>query len=311
LTEPFAKGKPVYALLNVRSGWDDGSACKNSLESVMREAEVPLHVEQATAGFDITAAVRRARENGARVVIAGGGDGTLNGVAAGLNGSDVPMAILPIGTLNHLARDLGVSLNVDKAIGELRGDRVARIDLGQVNGRVFINNSVIGLYPAYWFTRERMEHRWKWRWLSIASAMFTVFRRNPYLNLRLLVNGEEIRRKTPYVLIANNEHRMEGYQLGTRDRLDRGLLWVYVMRKLSRWSLFRMAVSLLLGRFKTQDDFEKFAVSSLRVETRRKKLGVSLDGEVKVLRTPLEYRSLPGALRVIAPAAVLLKAPEA
>jgi len=311
LPEPFAKGEPVYALLNVRSGWDDGSVCRDKLEALMSAAEVPLRVEQATAGFDITGAVRHARLNGAKAVIAGGGDGTLNGVAAGLSGSDVPMAILPIGTLNHLARDLGVSLNVDQAIGELRGDRVARIDLGDVNGRVFLNNSVIGLYPAYWFTRERMEQRWKWRWLSIASALFTVFRRNPYLNLRLLVNGKEIRRKTPYVLIANNQHRMEGYQLGTRDRLDSGLLWVYVMRKLSRWSLFRMAMSLLVGRFKTQDDFETFAVSSLRVETRRKKLGVSLDGEVKVLRTPLEYRSLPGALRVIAPAAVLSKAPEA
>ncbi len=221
------------------------------------------------------------------------------------------MAILPIGTLNHLARDLGVSLDVNEAIGQLKSDRIARIDLGEVNGRVFINNSVIGLYPAYWFLRARIEHRWKLRWLSVASALFTVLRRNPYLKLRLTVNGQEIVRKTPYVLVANNEHKMEGYQLGTRARLDRGLLWVYVMRKLSRWRLLRMAVSLVFGRFKKQDDFETYAVSSLRVETRRKRLGVSLDGEVKSLRTPLEYRSLPGALSVIAPPAALEKAPEA
>jgi len=309
--EPFVPGKSVYALLNVRSGWDDGSSCKEQLTQEMSSTGVTLNIEEARLGFDITAAVKRAREQGASVVIAGGGDGTLNGVAAGLSGSNVPMAILPIGTLNHLARDLGVSLNVTEAIGQLKSDRVAKMDLGDVNGRVFLNNSVIGLYPTYWFARERGELRWKVRWLSIVSAIYSVFRRNPYLKLRLIVNGQEIRRKTPYVLIANNEHRMEGYRLGSRDHLDRGLLWVYVMRKLSRWGLLRLAGSLLFGRFKKHQDFETFAVTSMRVETRRKKLGVSLDGEVKVLRTPLEYRSLPGALRVIAPAPVLNKAPEA
>lgn len=306
--EPFEDGKPVYALLNVRSGWDDGSGCTVRLTD---EIGPMLRVDHARRGFDITAAVRRARLAGVSAVIAGGGDGTLNAVAAGLNGSNVPMAILPIGTLNHLARDLTVPLNIEEAIKSLKSSKVARIDLGAVNGRVFINNSVIGLYPAYWFARSRIERTWKFRWLAITSAIFSVFRRNPYMTLRLLIDGKTIVRQTPYVLIANNEHKMEGYQIGTRDHLDRGKLWVYVMRKLSRWGLFRLAVSLVLGRFSKKHDFETFAAESLRVETRRRKLGVSLDGEVKALRTPLEYRSLPGALCVVVPPKALEKAPEA
>ena len=306
--EPFSTGKPVYALLNVHAGWDDGSSCNVRLAD---EIGPELRVEHARRGFDITAAVRRARLAGVSAVIAGGGDGTLNAVAAGLNGSNVPMAILPIGTLNHLARDLSIPLDVEEAIGGLKDGKVARIDLGSVNGRVFINNSVIGLYPAYWFARSRMERTSKPRWLAIASAIFSVFRRNTYMTLRLLIDGKTIIRQTPYVLVANNEHRMEGYQIGTRDHLDRGKLWVYVMRKLSRWGLFRLAVSLLLGRFNKKDDFETFAVESFRIETRRRKLGVSLDGEVKALRTPLEYKSLPGALCVVVPPKALEKAPEA
>ena len=309
--EPFSTGKPVYALLNIHSGWDDGSSCRNQLSEAMSSAGVQLRVEQAQKGFDITAAVRRARESGVSAVIAGGGDGTLNGVAAGLNGSDIPMAIIPIGTLNHLARDLQIPLDPNQAIDGIKDGRVARIDLGEVNGRVFINNSVIGLYPTFHFARERLQRTWKMNWLAIASALFTVIRRNPYLKVRLSIDGREIVRRTPYILVANNEHRMEGYQLGTRDRLDRGLLWVYVMRKLSRWSLLRLAASLVLGRFRRHDDFETFAVSSLKVETRRRKLGVSLDGEVKAMRTPLAYRSLPGALCVVVPQAALQKAPEA
>ena len=306
--EPFPSGKPVYALLNVHSGWDDGSACSNQLE---REIGASLTIEHAKKGFDITAAVRRARESGVSAVIAGGGDGTLNAVAAGLNGSDVAMAILPIGTLNHLARDLDIPLDVGQAIDSLKNSTVAKIDLGVVNGRVFLNNSVIGLYPAYWFARSRIERSWKLRWLAIASAIISVFRRNPYMTVRLLLDGKEIVRKTPYILVANNEHRMEGYQIGTRAHMDKGKLWVYVMRKLSRWSLFRLAVSLIAGQFKKRDDFETFAVESMTVETRRRRLGVSLDGEVKGLRTPLEFRSLPGALRVVVPPKALEKAPEA
>ncbi len=306
--ELFSEDKPVYALLNVRSGWDDGSACSTQLERAIGHN---LTIEHAVKGFDITAAVRRARDAGVSAVIAGGGDGTLNAVAAGLNGSDVPMAILPIGTLNHLARDLQVPLDVSQAIAGLKSSTVAKIDLGVVNGRVFVNNSVIGLYPAYWFARSRIERTWKLRWLAITSAIFSVIRRNPYMNVRLLIDGRPIERKTPYILVANNEHRMEGYQLGTRAHLDRGKLWVYVMRKLSRWGLLRLAVSLITGQFKRRDDFETFAVESMTVETRRRRLGVSLDGEVKGLRTPLEYRSLPGALRVIVPPKALEKAPEA
>ncbi len=307
----FEAGKPVYALLNIHSGWDDESGCGAYLKQTMEKAGVPLRVEQAREGMDIAAAVRRARDQGCSAVIAGGGDGTLNAVAAGLNGSSVPMAILPIGTLNHLARDLHIPLEARSAIDSLSGSRVARMDLGEVNGRVFLNNSIIGLYPAYRFARERRQRAWRVRWLAIASAIFTVFRRNPYLTVRLSLDGKELVRKTPYILVANNEHRMEGYELGNRDHLDRGLLWVYVMRKLSRWSLFRMAASLVFGRFRRHDDFETFAARSLTVETRRKRLGVALDGDVSVLQTPLRYRSLPGALHVIAPPAVLEKAPEA
>jgi diacylglycerol kinase family enzyme len=112
-------------------------------------------------------------------------------------------------------------------------------------------------------------------------------------------------------MVANNEHRMEGYRLGDRDRLDQGLLWIYVMRRRSRWELLKLALSLLFGKFRRQDNFETFVASSVHIETRKKRPGVALDGDVKRMAAPLVFRSLPGALHVVAPQEATLKAPEA
>ncbi len=296
----FSPG-PVLAVLNIHSGWDDGSACKDQLASMFQRSGVPLRIEQVSQGSDITALVKEAASQGYTAVIAGGGDGTLNAVAQGLNGAAVPMAIIPIGTLNHLARDLSVPLEANRAIDALENSRDLTIDLGEVNGRVFLNNSIIGLYPAYRFARDSRERRGWAKWRAIASAILSVFRRRPTLTLSLVADGRQLERKTPYILIANNEHCMVGYQLGHRDRINQGRLWVYIMRPLSRMGMIRLALSLLIGTFDKREDFEVFPAQSLRVTSHRKQMGVAIDGDIVRFSTPLEYRSLPGALHVLAP----------
>lgn len=296
----FSPG-PVLAVLNAKSGWDDGSGCSDKLSRTFQQTGVPLRVEQVREDTDITSLIRDAVDRGVTAVIAGGGDGTLNAVAQGLRDSPVPMAILPIGTLNHLARDLSIPLDPGRAIESLNVSHEILMDLGEVNGRVFLNNSIIGLYPAYRFARDRRERRGWSRWRAIASAIWTVIRRRPLLDVRLVADGREIRRDTPYILVANNEHRMEGYRLGERSRLDQNRLWVYVMRPLSSWGMIRLVFSLLFGTFNKKDDFEVFSARSLRVASRRKQIGVALDGDVVKMNMPLEYRSLPAALHVLTP----------
>jgi diacylglycerol kinase family enzyme len=252
--------RPVLAILNVHSGWNDGSGCRSQLSRKFEQSGVPLRVEEVREGTDITAIVQDAATHSLTAVIAGGGDGTLNAVAQGLRDTPVPMAILPIGTFNHLARNLGIPLEVDRAIDALSHSRKVAIDLGEVNGRVFLNNSIIGLYPAYRFARDRRQRRGWAKWRAIGSSIFSVLSRKPSLDVRLVADGRELLRKTPYILVANNEHRMEGYRLGERDRLDQGLLWVHVMHPLSRWGLIRLAFSFLLGTFDKKKDFEVFPV---------------------------------------------------
>jgi diacylglycerol kinase family enzyme len=213
------------------------------------------------------------------------------------------MAILPIGTLNHLARDLSIPIDATKAIDALAGSDQISIDLGEVNGRVFLNNSILGLYPAYRFAREQREKIGLSRARAILSAVVAIFRRNPMLTVRLTAADRTIVRRTPYILIANNEHKMEGYELGNRKHLDEGVLWVYVLRPRSRWGMVKLVASLIFGRFRRHEEFEVFPTARMRVESRRKRVGVALDGEVTRMETPLDYRCLSKALHVIVPPA--------
>jgi diacylglycerol kinase family enzyme len=115
------------------------------------------------------------------------------------------------------------------------------------------------------------------------------------------VADKTIIRRTPYILIANNEHKMDGYELGNRAHLDEGLLWVYVLRPRSRWGMVKLVASLIFGRFRKHEEFEVFPAARMMVESRRKRIGVALDGDVTRMETPLEYRSLSKALHVLAP----------
>jgi diacylglycerol kinase family enzyme len=166
---------------------------------------------------------------------------------------------------------------------------------------VFINNSIIGLYPNYRFIKQYEERKGKTRVGAFLWAILTVFKRYPFLRLRFHLEGKEVLRRTPFVLIANNEHEMEGYRLGTRASLTDGHLWVYIMRRKGRWGLVRMVLSLAFGRFSKERDFEIYRTKELWIEGRQKRLGVSLDGEIELLEMPLHYRALPRALKVIVP----------
>jgi diacylglycerol kinase family enzyme len=119
----------------------------------------------------------------------------------------------------------------------------------------------------------------------------------------LLVNGEDRLRRTPFVLIGNNEYRMEGLAAGERVSLTAGKLSVYLTRhRGSRWGLLRLAAMTLMGKLREAKEFEALTTGEILIETRHRRLKVALDGEVTVMDTPLLYRVRPQALRVIVPA---------
>lgn len=293
----------IHILLNASSGLRQKDKAPDALRSVFAAAGRQCEIHAIKHGIDICGLVQTLVGAGARIIVAGGGDGTLNAVASVLAGTDVAMGVLAAGTLNHFARDLDIPFDLEDAARVILAGRTIQVDMGEVNGRRFLNNAIIGLYPFYRSRRERLERRGSTPLRAMLSAVYSVIRKNPALTVSYQVHGRVVTRRTPILMVANNFHQMEGYQLGTRPSLNSGQLWLYAMHRMSRFGLFGLTLRLMLGRFSKRRDFEVVGAREITVESRRKRIGVSLDGEVVRLKLPLCYRSLPGALKVIVPAA--------
>lgn len=259
-------------------------------------------VTLAKDGSAMVAGAQRALEQGVTIVVAGGGDGTINAVASVLLDSTAVFGVLPLGTLNHFAKDLGIPLALDAAIANIaRGVRI-QVDVGEVNERIFLNNSSLGLYPDIVRDRQQQQRRLgRGKWLAFAWALLAALRRYPFLSVRLKLNGELHERSTSFVFIGNNEYTMEGFNIGERARLDDGVLSVYVAQRPGRLGLLRLALHALMGKLAQARDFDVLTARALDIETRHKRLRVATDGEVTVMTSPLRYRIRPGALTVIVP----------
>ncbi len=295
------RAKTVHVILNASAGFDKKGDAPALLGKMLEEKGFEPDIRLIDKGTDLCDLARSMVRDGAEIVVAGGGDGTINAVASVLAGTQVTLGVLPVGTLNHFARDLSIPLDPAKAMQVITDGHSVSVDVGEVNGKRFINNAIIGLYPNYRFQREKHERQGRFRILAMLSAVFGVFRRNPALKLRIEAAGETIDRKTPFLMVANNRHEMEGYRLGNRQTLNSGTLSVYMMHRMSRWGLIRLAFSVLIGRFSKRRDFDVIDARTVTVESRRKKVGVSLDGEVVRLAPPLQYKSLHSSLRVMVP----------
>ena len=295
----------IYCIINCLAG----SAADIRREEVYQAfaefgagAEIESIVEICARPKLLTQIVRQAIDSGADVIAAGGGDGTISTVANQLVGANVALGVLPFGTLNHFAKDLRIPLSAREAVEVICRGAIKRVDVGEVNGRYFINNSSLGVYPE----AVRVRERWRpliGKWPALAVGALTVLRRFPVLKLALDMDGRRVRRRVPLLFVGNNAYSAEWPDLGGRDRLDDGRLSVWLLREANRLALLRSAFSLLLGRLHLAPEIEISLVDSLTVNTRRRRrLRVAVDGEVIRLRAPLNYHLRPQSLNVCVPA---------
>jgi diacylglycerol kinase family enzyme len=260
-----------------------------------------LDVEFVT-GDSLEDAAKAALVHRPAMIVAAGGDGTISAVARAAVGTGIPLGILPLGTLNHFARDLGIPPSLPEAIDVLGDGQWADVDVGEVNGNVFVNNSSIGLYPRLVRHRERLQHRLgHGKWRALLRAVLIVLRRYPLVHVVVQTGERRLVRRTPLVFVGNNAYAMQGLEIGRRERLTDGKLCLYIPRRGGRFALFGIALRALLGRIDAEDEFDLAAAPELRIVTPRRRVRTALDGEVRTLRSPLEYRVRPGALRVVVP----------
>jgi diacylglycerol kinase family enzyme len=246
------------------------------------------------------AALDRAKAAEIDAVVVGGGDGSIRTVAGVLAGTNVPLGILPLGTLNHFAKDLGIPLHLKEAAEVIAKGETRAVDLAEVNGETFINNSSIGIYPYIVLDRERRRaHHKLAKWMAMVPALFRVLKHFPRRRLALSAEGWTRPYRTPCLLIGNNEYGVEFFELGRRHHLDRGELAVYVVKQRRPFGFFWMICRMVFGKVSQARDIESFRLKEVQVRSKTSRLPVALDGEVEMMHPPLQYRSRQGALRVI------------
>lgn len=233
-------------------------------------------------------------------VVVGGGDGTfLTAILAGL-GRDKPLGLLPLGTLNLLARDLGLPTDPVAAAAALGHGRVADIDLAEVNGLPFAIWASLGMHPRVVRRRDKLQAEGLGKWPAFALAALRALRRYPLMQVQINAGGVTSSLVTPIVVISNNAWAETPLPLPpSRQTLDRGELMVHVAKTTSRLGLIWLALNALLGRWRVNRLLTVFSADQVVVTGRKSRMMLSLDGEVTVLRAPLVFRSHPRSLRVL------------
>lgn len=291
---------PIPVIVNATAGRGFSLAQRDELRKMFSEAGLEVEIHAASRGEEIMELTRRALTNRPPFVVAAGGDGTVSAVASCLDGTHTALAVLPIGTLNHFARDLGIPSDLRQAVEAIAHGQPVGVDLGEVNKRPFINNASLGIYPDIVRDRTRQQRRLgRGKYWAMLWATLSVLRRSPFLSLVMEIDGKPVHCRSPFVFVGNNDYVMQGFSIGTRSSLRDGRLSIYTTQRRTRSGLVRLAFRALFGRLHQADDFAIANAGSLRIESRRRWLLVATDGEVTAMETPLEFRVRPGALSVI------------
>lgn len=284
-----------FLLVNRKSGTGRPNAAE--LVATARERGVEA-VEIATRpGAELA---REAVERGATVLGIAGGDGSLAPVAHVALERDLPLVCVPFGTRNHFARDLGI--DCDDPLGALRAFEGVerRVDVGAVNGRVFLNNVSLGVYASF---VHDPAHRTKNRLVALVRMLPAAAGRGRR-PLDLAFEGEDSgrveRRRALLLLVGNNDYRLTTLaDFGDRPRIDAGHLHVYILEAVGRRRLVALLARAAAGRLAGERDWEDWRARSLRVDSSRPHVRAAIDGEAAILRAPLEFEIRPRALRVL------------
>jgi diacylglycerol kinase family enzyme len=291
----------IAVIINAGSGSVDDAALMTRIrESFSARGILPRFLVCAP-GQDIRRHAEEAVRSGCTTLVAGGGDGTVSTVASVVTGTDAVLGLLPLGTLNHFAKDTGIPLELDEAVGVIAAGHFSRVDVGEVNGRTFLNNSSLGLYPRIVGRRQAEQRLGRSKWWAFTKGVLTVLGRYPLLRVVLACDGTEIRRTTPFVFIGNNEYEIHGFSIGTRARIDSGALSVYTTHRMGRSGLLILLLRALVGRLRDAQDFDTISATEVQVAVGGKAVRVAIDGEVTLMSPPLLYRSRKEALRVLLP----------
>jgi len=266
-------------------------------------AEEQVEILELGDSIDCAAEIRDRLGRGTTLFIAAGGDGTIHHVLQAIVSTEARLAVLPLGTYNHFARDLGIPLAWREALEVALTGESRQIDTGRVNDRFFVNNLSIGLYPELVARREERGRHYP-RWKARLYALYTTLRKYPHVNLAVAADHRHEVVRTHLFLVSNNPYELERFGVeAPRSTLTEGRLSVYWLPHASRWMLMKMVARYATGRVRSIPGFRSFRTLRMQVQSARSQLKVGIDGEVFTMPTPLTVTAVPQSLLVKVPRA--------
>jgi diacylglycerol kinase family enzyme len=254
------------------------------------------------AGGEIRGAAEHAAEAG-DALIAAGGDGTVSTVAAVAVKTGAVFGVIPLGTLNHFARDTGIPLDVDAAVAAVAAGRIAALDTGELNGRTFVNNASVGFYAGIVRERQLEQRHGRAKWIALTLGLARAWRRYHQMTVRLTVDGKALVRRTPFLFVGNGDYVDEGPGLGRRPSLTTGHLWISLAPECTRGEMLMLVARAIAGRLTPDVQLEEFRAAEVTIEPRGERAGIAMDGELVTLSPPFTSAIRPRTLHTLLPAA--------
>jgi diacylglycerol kinase family enzyme len=301
---PVAPDAPLFIVMNAGSGKHEGEDVRPTVEATLTSAGRTFSVREVKDPHELEAAAKevvdQARAQGG-VVVAAGGDGTINTVAAATLGSGCPFGVLPLGTFNYFSRAHGIPSDVRSACQILLTVRAFAVQVGLVNDRVFLVNGSIGLYPDLLEEREQAKKQLgRSRWVAIGAALATLLRPHHDLRIDVELKGQRRRFTARTLFVGNNPLQLERVGIPAGDLAGRHRLVAVVLEPVNPLGMLWVILRALVGRLADASEVEHFAFERMTVRSRfGRRFKVATDGEVEHLRSPLTFRVAPHPLLLL------------
>ena len=291
----------MIVILN-RGAGHHGEDTQAQIAGVFQSQNIAIRILVARHGGEIAALAQEAARSDSEIIVAAGGDGTIDAIAAALTGTGKILGVLPLGTFNLFAKRLNIPLELTPAVQIILNGRTAEINVGEVNGRTFLSRSSVGLYPLALRHREKMFRRFgRSRLIALLSGATALMRWGNVMTIRLTTACGERLFRTRFVFVCNNPEELDYFRLRGRECIDGHSLAIYLPKPLSPTGILRLGFRMLRRRAEETHDFEMVCAREARLEIEPSLVPVSLDGEVEMMQAPLQYRLRVGALRVRVP----------
>lgn len=306
--EPARRNAPLLVVFNRSSGRGDRDTVGPAVEAACRSVGRACELFPVTQGGQLPEVARQAVQRAVDVggvVVAAGGDGTINGVAQAVLGSGCAFGVLPRGTFNYFARTHGIPTELDDALQVLLHEEAVPVQVGQVNGRVFLVNASVGLYAQSLEDREGWKQQFgRSRLVALASGVRTILRGHRSLRLTAELPDRSWMARTPTLFVGNNALQMEQVGLPQAQAIDTGRLAGVMLKPVGRWSLLALLARGAFGQLSEADEVVHFAFRSLTVNVRAggaRRIKVATDGELTAMTMPLRFEVAASPLRLIRP----------